>query len=696
MPVHDALDATDDCLRSVLAHTQDVAHRLIVVDDASDPHVAERLRAIDRRVEVVRNDVNQGFVRTANRGLTLTRAPFVCLLNSDTIVTPGWLSRLLRCAASDPRIAVVNPITNSAANLSVPMAPGLDLFANAARIAAVSRRDYPDIVTAVGFCFLVTRVALDRFGGFDEVYDRGYCEESDYCMRVMQAGLRVVAADDAFVFHRGGASFGAQARARYLKNRAIFDARWGSAYEVAYPAFLRRDPLGYLRAALVEGSLPAAEPLPAPPPPPRLGPFERLWVMTADAWRRGGAVGLARKAPLAPRRLYEALRTRRHAPRASGQPPPPPPDSLTGWRRHATRDYTARLPRGRGLRIAVLVWRLEVCGGVLALVDLMNWLILAGHTVIPVTVGEEPPLNLLGLYARPLTFRTADDLAEAFPEVDVVLATFWPTAVDWLPRVRARWPRTPAVYFLQDYEPWFYPGDAQADLRARIVASYSSVDARIVTTAWLRAKVAEHGHDSEVIPIGVDGRVFFRRAPAARGPLRRVLTQARPAAPWRGFDLALATFTALARRRRDVQAVLFGCADAELQGQALAFEWTNAGVVDDRNAVARLMASCDAVLDASRFQAFGLPGLEAMACGVPALLPDRGGIVEYARHDVNALLADPEDIEGRADALERLLDDGALRERLIAAGLETAARYSHADVARRHLDVYRRVVASSR
>ena len=61
-----------------------------------------------------RTEHNRGFVKTANAGLALTTAPYVCVLNSDTLVTAGWLERLVRCAESDPAIMVVNPISNAA------------------------------------------------------------------------------------------------------------------------------------------------------------------------------------------------------------------------------------------------------------------------------------------------------------------------------------------------------------------------------------------------------------------------------------------------------------------------------------------------------------------------------------------------------------------------------------------------------
>jgi O-antigen biosynthesis protein len=715
IPVHNSLDAVDDCVRTVLAHTP-LPVTVIIIDDASDAHVAGWLRTLERaepRVQLLRNEQNCGFLRSVNRGISASTAPFVCLLNSDTVVTPGWLEGMLRCAESDARIAVVNPVSNAATNLSVLMGPGLDVFTMAMAIARVSKRRYPDVVTAVGFCFLLTRSVIDRFGGFDEVYGHGYCEESDYCMRVTGAGLRTVVADDVFVYHRGGATFG-RSRERYVKNRATFDARWSARYDVEYPEFLRRDPLRYLRTALNEHLEDPAVPtypgeqrdrqptsgFPRQYAHPH-GPLATLWVMTRDAWRQGGVSGLAAKIPVATLRLREASRRLRGttalpAPieAATGESPATPVDPEVRVRLFGTPEYTRALPRGRGLRVAVLVWGFDVCGGVLALVELINGLVLNGHSVVIATLADEPPPGVFTLYASPLVFRSADALAAGLAEadLDVVIATFWPTATEWVPAIRRVRPTLPVAYFLQDYEAWFLREDDVAG-RQRIVDSYSAVDARIVTSPWLQAKVAEHGHDSTVIPVGIDPRVFYPRpprTPGVRPPARawRVLVQARPQDAWRGFAHARKVFERLARRRGDVEAVFFGCTDAALADCHLPFRYQNEGIVADRNSVARLYSSCDMLFDPSRFQAFGLPGLEAMACGTPTVLPARGGILQYADHEVNTLLVDPDDVEGSAAAIERLIDDETLRSRLVAGGLTTAQRFTVQDMVRRHLLLY--------
>ncbi len=96
----------------------------------------------------------------------------------------------------------------------------------------------------------------------------------------------------------------------------------------------------------------------------------------------------------------------------------------------------------------------------------------------------------------------------------------------------------------------------------------------------------------------------------------------------------------------------------------------------------------------SEFQGFGRCALEAMACGAACVLTHLGGVLEYARHEDNALLAPPGQADQLADAILRLLDDPPLRQRLIASGLTTAARFCHRREARDTLAWIERVLAA--
>lgn len=101
-----------------------------------------------------------------------------------------------------------------------------------------------------------------------------------------------------------------------------------------------------------------------------------------------------------------------------------------------------------------------------------------------------------------------------------------------------------------------------------------------------------------------------------------------------------------------------------------------------------LYSGADAFALPSFWEGFGLPVLEAMACGAPVLTSNCSSLAEIAGEA--ALLVNPHDETALADALLRLLTDSALRERLKAAGKARAAQFSWSAAAQQTLAIYRR------
>src|SRR5437764_11749458 len=97
----------------------------------------------------------------------------------------------------------------------------------------------------------------------------------------------------------------------------------------------------------------------------------------------------------------------------------------------------------------------------------------------------------------------------------------------------------------------------------------------------------------------------------------------------------------------DVDIVLVG---EQIDSLKLPFPYRSAGVITDHDELVRLYSSARVHFDGSDFQAFGLPAVEAMACGAVSVLTDAGGVREYARDDENCLLVRPRDVEAAARA----------------------------------------------
>jgi len=680
MPVYGGLNYVKDAVRSIIQHTPS-PFRLIIVDDSDcdDTFAAlEDIAGWDGRIELLRNDVNLGFVKTANRGMMTATSEYVCLINSDIIVTEGWLSRMLRCADSDERIAAVNPISNMCVNLSVAMAPGLNLNTMSRRLSQISRRAYPDITTAVGYCMLIRRKWLHFLGGFDEIFGAGYCEESDFCMRLTEEGLRIVAAEDAFVYHKGSGSFGTWIE-RYRKNRVIFDERWAFAYQRDYEHFLKRNPLQYVRDALLRNSIDADE-----------------WSRpVALAWDRFDRDQLERRGRSFARgdQTVASNTTAGAFVREIGRRPRTNLDPSQRRVRFPTRSYIDRIPDLGRMRITFLIAEsMPICGGVICITQLAREMLIAGHDVKIVTRADVVDPEKFNLPTQPLVFPNDEELVRLFPPSDIVIATYWTTAYYLMPRLRERYDFV-SSYYVQDYEAYFYPED-EFVLRSQAASTYTMTEYRVVMSQWLKQLIErKHGVACHKIHMGLDLGVFRPRS-AKADPKRRpqIVYNARPDAPRRGFSDAIKAFQRIHAERPDVEFVFFGTENKDMPDD-LPIPYTNLERIYDPNKVAQMLSDAALLLDSSHFQGFGRPGLEAMACGTPPVLTNEGGVNEYAVDNENALMVSPRDHQGMADRMLMLLNDPELAARLRAGGLKTAQDYCHMDEARIHMEMYESWIA---
>ncbi len=117
------------------------------------------------------------------------------------------------------------------------------------------------------------------------------------------------------------------------------------------------------------------------------------------------------------------------------------------------------------------------------------------------------------------------------------------------------------------------------------------------------------------------------------------------------------------------------------------------GYIKDRNALADLLANCDAFLHSNPNEPFGIAPLEAMASGLPLIAPNSGGILEYAGSS-NAFVVEPTARAFSAAVLE-LIRDPELRALKVANGLSTAVSFSLETVAESYLSLYEQILAVS-
>jgi GT2 family glycosyltransferase len=258
IPVFNAFEELKTCLESV-SDTSSGLDVVLINDASTDSRIQPLLEAWTRNVAgrtLLDNDGNQGFVYSVNRGISSVTGD-VILLNSDTIVTPGWHQALYACLASDSEIATATPWSNNGEIVSFPefckaLSIPDNLAETARAIASVAPPLYPEIPTAVGFCMAISRLAIEQVGLFDEVtFGRGYGEENDFSMRATLAGMKNVLCDNAYVAHHGGSSFvplglqpGQDSMNRMLGKHP--------GYLALVEDFIRTDPLSSRRQELID------------------------------------------------------------------------------------------------------------------------------------------------------------------------------------------------------------------------------------------------------------------------------------------------------------------------------------------------------------------------------------------------------------------------------------------------------------
>lgn len=197
LPVFNHLAETLECLESI---ARDAAaypdFEVIIADDCSEPAVSEVLKTV-RHARVLRHEVNQGFLRNCNAARQLARGEWVLFLNNDVQVPAGWLGKLEAAFGLSPRVGIVGPAfvypsghlqeaggmfrsDGSAIMVGLNDNPTADAYSYPRRVDYVS-----------GACLMIRRTLLDELGGFSEAFLPCYCEDSDLCLRAIEAGHEV-------------------------------------------------------------------------------------------------------------------------------------------------------------------------------------------------------------------------------------------------------------------------------------------------------------------------------------------------------------------------------------------------------------------------------------------------------------------------------------------------------------------------
>jgi GT2 family glycosyltransferase len=246
IPVHNHWPLTLNCLRSLVVAANGTRFEVIVADDASSDATIQLRRQIPW-LRIWRSEQNQGFLDTCNGAARLARGELLLLLNNDTLVGDHALDRLWQSLERHPEAAVVGAAVWGADGL--PQEVGGIVWADGEvwnhgrgfppehwfALAYERQTDY------VSGCALAIRRSLwQQLDGFDQRYRPAYCEDTDLCLRVWEAGHTVLVEPQARILHLEGLSHSRSTAAGGLKahqlgNLQVLRQRWQERLDLLQP-----------------------------------------------------------------------------------------------------------------------------------------------------------------------------------------------------------------------------------------------------------------------------------------------------------------------------------------------------------------------------------------------------------------------------------------------------------------------------
>lgn len=261
------------------------------------------------------------------------------------------------------------------------------------------------------------------------------------------------------------------------------------------------------------------------------------------------------------------------------------------------------------------------------------------------------------------TFKNYERLTNALEREEAIkVATWWETAFPvWLASVRKGIP----VYFIQEFETWFYPDDVVA--QASVVSCYRKEFINMTTSQYNLSEINSIGLKATAIPCGYDNNTYKVLPNIERK--KNILLALGRSFFQKNFNMTFNAWRGIGDKRPDMW--LFGIEPdmAKMDKKIRYFKKPSNEEVNKLYNQATVMAQT------SRHEGFSLPILEAMAAGCPVICTDAHGNRDFCRDGQNCLIVEHDDIEGMTKAITKLFNNRQLRDKLSKAGIATAKKY---------------------
>lgn len=665
---------------------------IIVVNGPSTDGTASLLGSWADRAKVLSCGVANLAV-SRNLGIAAAAGEIVAFIDDDAVPHPQWLSHLA-CKYADPRVGGVGGFTVDNSGTRFQCRKTLcDRYGNPYHVPAVfderpfNRPGTPAYPSLLGTNSSFRRDVLEEVGGFDETFAY-YLDETDVCLRIVDAGYMIMYEASALVFHQF-ASSGLRTATRVA--RSVYPSAVSKAYFV-------------MRHGAMESVEDAGRHLNA----------YRDEILKANQWLADDGVISADHRHSLDQDLLVGIQegqAKAYARRSSATGDLAPPTGPPGFRRYQAADR---------LRVALVSQDYPPFGeaGIARWTSMVaTGLADRGHAVHVVTravgepftrfqdgvwvhaVSDDPVLGQkvasqhgipLNLAARAASVRQTVAFIKSFG-LDVLSFPVWD--VEGI----ACLDDPDIAVFMSLHTTYGLAKPHKKEWRMRPLYEHFAVDPVIAAEGRLLRSVPRILANSQAIvadiaaSTGVDfgDRVILcphgTTDPLAGHPARSSARQkrSRPVKLLyagrfeirKGFDIAAKVFERVLSSNRDVHIDIVG---EELThdtrawlrslgaGRLLESERVHFGGLVDRNALEDRFSEADIVVMPSRYESFGLVAIEAMAGGAVVLALDVGGLAEVVTDGVSGMLVpmDGREVDTLVDKVSALIDDPPLRTRL--------------------------------
>lgn len=211
---YNSTDNLKKCLASLSQHGK-IGMEVFIVDNNSRDFDTKEIKSICSNVNIIINPKNQGFAKANNQAYKLSKGEIILLLNPDVEVLPGALDVMASYLSKHQDVAAVGPKllneqrqeANKGYYNKFPVLS--DVFSCYFRLKKITAPlpDYAiEVAQIPGACLMVKREVIEKIGFLDERFFV-WMEDVDFCLRIKQAGWKLMYLPQAEALHAGGATF---------------------------------------------------------------------------------------------------------------------------------------------------------------------------------------------------------------------------------------------------------------------------------------------------------------------------------------------------------------------------------------------------------------------------------------------------------------------------------------------------------